>query len=478
LKPLQFGVKRLWRLEDSIAHTPLLEAAWSICKQLSQAGESAYFVGGCVRDLLRNPDQVPDDIDIATSASVEKMRVLFPRVGFVGKQFGVALVKERGFSFEVATFRKEGTYSDRRHPDSVEAGTLQEDSNRRDFTVNALYFDPVLEELVDFHGGVEDLNARTMRCVGSADDRLFEDPLRILRLFRFACGFQFSIEPGTLSAAKSQRGGILLLSKERILMEIQKLLPNAVPLFFDSFYREIGADAFASEAQNALEMSWAERPEKRDSSSFGERDLHSYHKSFPLTVLVVSLVLRYDLSFLQAEKLFLWMNTWPATAVDKERMRLALYLLCAKSSSVPCYHPTMPHPLSSELSSAQWISAWQELWHLSHEDFVSRILVERKLNKGLRLSPKTRQGKHAAAFWMHECKRRSLPSPFLSALPLLDYFVSQTQTHSVLACVLRDPAQQPESWPQWLAFAAALPRWRWSGLCLEAFPWWNAGAKY
>jgi tRNA nucleotidyltransferase/poly(A) polymerase len=168
-----------------------------LLKILREAGFEAYWVGGCVRDrLLGHPLK---DIDIATSARPAEVGRLFPDSRFVGASFGVTLVRREEWDFEVATFRRDGHYSDGRHPDHVEFGTLEQDALRRDFTVNALYFDPISELVIDRVGGVDDLRAGVLRTVGKPRERFREDALRLLRAVRFAARFGFKHRPRYLA---------------------------------------------------------------------------------------------------------------------------------------------------------------------------------------------------------------------------------------------------------------------------------------
>lgn len=188
-----------------------------------------------MRDLLINPQKVPGDIDISTDAPFDEICKTLPDTRAIGKAFGVGLVGEGKHSFEVATFRKEADYADRRHPSLVGPGTMEEDSARRDFTLNAMYFDPQAGIIVDFHEGLQDLKKKTISCVGDAHVRLHEDPLRILRLFRFSANFAFKIEANTGKAAEQLGSELLHVSKERVLLEISKLKSAAVPLFAQLF---------------------------------------------------------------------------------------------------------------------------------------------------------------------------------------------------------------------------------------------------
>lgn len=218
-------------LSTNVSQNPRIRAATEICRTLHDENFSAWWVGGCVRDFLFEPDSVPSDIDIATSASLSDMRKLFPDIIAIGRAFGVGLLRCGDFTFEVATFRKESDYADRRHPSQVGPGTMEEDSQRRDFTINALYFDPLTHTIADFHGGLEDIQQKILRCVGDAGLRLQEDPLRIFRLFRFAANLKLEIDKSTLDAALAYVSELKFISKERFLLEISKLKPHSVEKF-------------------------------------------------------------------------------------------------------------------------------------------------------------------------------------------------------------------------------------------------------
>ena len=208
-------------------------AAKDVCDVLSKHHLDAYMVGGCVRDFLLFPKEIPKDIDIATSAPVEKIKELFPKSVLVGNSFGVCLVRHQGFSFEVATFRKDGPYLDRRHPSKISTGTLEEDSKRRDFTINALYFSPQEDRILDLHGGLKDIKSKRLKCVGEANNRIYEDALRILRCLRFSANFGFTLEKSLIVAIKKHMEGLKLIPIERILDEMSKVcrLRNFAELF-------------------------------------------------------------------------------------------------------------------------------------------------------------------------------------------------------------------------------------------------------
>lgn len=197
------------------------KVAARLVERLTNAGFTAYFAGGCVRDLLRG--QEPKDIDIATDARPEEVRKLFARTYAVGAHFGVVVVIEEGFQFEVATFRSDGAYLDGRRPTEVHFSSPEEDARRRDFTINGMFYDPPNESVIDFVGGRADLAARTIRAIGEPAERFAEDRLRLLRAVRFATVLDFEIEPHTWEAITLASGRINEISAERIRGELIRI---------------------------------------------------------------------------------------------------------------------------------------------------------------------------------------------------------------------------------------------------------------
>lgn len=201
--------------------TPMESTARDLARRLREQGHKAYFAGGCVRDLLRG--QTPKDIDIATDARPEAVQKIFSRTYAVGAHFGVIVVLENGLQFEVATFRSDGAYLDGRRPVEVHFATAEEDAARRDFTINGMFFDPEKEEVIDFVGGREDLEARLIRAIRDPAQRFAEDRLRMLRAVRFATVLEFEIEPATWDAVVAQAASINEISAERIREELVKI---------------------------------------------------------------------------------------------------------------------------------------------------------------------------------------------------------------------------------------------------------------
>jgi len=202
--------------------------ARDLVAQLQQAGYTAYLAGGCVRDHLLGSEA--KDIDIATSARPEEVQRIFPRVtDLTGKSFGVVRVLVGEQSYEVATFRQDGPYRDGRHPESVRFATAEQDAQRRDFTINGLFFDPVADRLIDYVGGEADLLAGIVRAIGNPADRFAEDHLRLLRAVRFATRLGFRIEPKTWEAIRAEAPLIRTVSAERIRDELNRIFTASKP---------------------------------------------------------------------------------------------------------------------------------------------------------------------------------------------------------------------------------------------------------
>jgi poly(A) polymerase len=233
------------------------EAALKIAQTLRARGYEAYFAGGCVRDLLLRRE--PADYDVATSATPDVVLEMFPRTFAVGAHFGVVLVapeaEDAGFVTEVATFRSDLSYSDGRHPDAVRyTKTAEADVRRRDFTINGLLLDPlrfkratadpstrplrglaqddssvgggadVRGAVLDYVGGLDDLDAGVVRAIGRPEQRFEEDQLRMLRAVRFAARFGFELEAGTKRAIRALASRIHAVSRERVRDELTKML--------------------------------------------------------------------------------------------------------------------------------------------------------------------------------------------------------------------------------------------------------------
>lgn len=217
-------------------------AATEVVRTLRSHGHKAYFVGGCVRDLLLGRD--PADFDVSTDATPDQVMRIFPQTYAVGAQFGVVLVPFRAVGLdggptegeeltaehpkviEVATFRSDGAYSDGRHPDAVQYSTdPREDVQRRDFTINGLMLDPLDgERVLDFVGGQQDIQRRLVRTIGDPKRRFREDKLRMMRAIRFAARFEYEVDRETFSEIKRLAPEIRQVSRERQRDELTKML--------------------------------------------------------------------------------------------------------------------------------------------------------------------------------------------------------------------------------------------------------------
>ena len=197
------------------------QTAKSIVARLRDRGHTAYFAGGCVRDLVRG--EKPKDFDVATDARPAQVEAMFSRTYAVGAHFGVIVVLENGFQFEVATFRSDGLYIDGRHPVEVHFSSAEEDARRRDFTINGMFYDPLAENVIDFVGGRADLQAKVVRAIGEPEQRFAEDRLRMLRAIRFATVLQFDIDPVTWTALVDRADSIKDISAERIRDELVRI---------------------------------------------------------------------------------------------------------------------------------------------------------------------------------------------------------------------------------------------------------------
>lgn len=205
------------------------EFATYVVRKLTEAGYTAYWAGGCVRDLLRGVE--PHDYDVATNATPEQVRAVFGpgRSKAVGESFGVVIVlgkRGSGDAVEVATFRRDAEYLDGRRPSRVEFCSAEEDARRRDFTVNGMFFDPLKEKVLDYVGGEADLTNRLIRAIGSPHERMKEDKLRVLRAVRFTSILDYNLDPETAEAIRSLAGDIVQVSAERIAQELRKILSH------------------------------------------------------------------------------------------------------------------------------------------------------------------------------------------------------------------------------------------------------------
>src|SRR5277367_1834292 len=202
------------------------EEVVAISKTLAEAGFEAYLVGGCVRDMLLNRE--PKDWDVATDAKPVEVQKLFPESVYEN-DFGTVGIKTESEDprlkiIEVTTYRIEGKYTDKRHPDEVKfAANIEDDLSRRDFTVNALAMN-LKGDVIDPFGGKDDLKAKMIRTVGKPEERFSEDALRLMRAVRFAAELDFEIELNTRRAIEKLAGGLEAIAKERVRDELVKII--------------------------------------------------------------------------------------------------------------------------------------------------------------------------------------------------------------------------------------------------------------
>ena len=222
-------------------HLPaeLARAARAVAGVLGAAGHRTWLVGGAVRDLALALQ--PEDADLASAARPEEVEALFPSTHAVGRAFGTVVVHCDGVDVQVTTFRAEEGYDDARRPSRVRFATsLEEDAQRRDFTCNALYLDPLNDEFADPTGGMGDLMARRLRCVGEPHKRFAEDGLRLLRLARLAAQNDLAIEAATGAGARASLESLRGVSPERIHAELVRMAGGVAPGRAASLLLELG----------------------------------------------------------------------------------------------------------------------------------------------------------------------------------------------------------------------------------------------
>jgi poly(A) polymerase len=214
---------------NAVKRSLMENTARAIAARLRQHGHIAYFAGGCVRDIVR--DVTPKDFDIATNATPEAVQQIFARTYAVGAHFGVIVVVEDNFQFEVATFRSDDAYIDGRHPTAVHFSSPEEDAKRRDFTINGMFYDPESDTVIDFVGGRDDLAKKLIRAIGDPAQRFQEDRLRMLRAVRFATLLDYKIDNHTWEGIVAHAPSINQISAERIREELVRIFlsPNRVP---------------------------------------------------------------------------------------------------------------------------------------------------------------------------------------------------------------------------------------------------------
>lgn len=230
--------------------------ATRLLQRLRDAGYTAYFAGGCVRDTLLGKD--PKDYDIATNATPAQVEAMFPGAHTVGAHFGVIVLRSRGAQFEIATFRTDGSYRDGRRPESVEFSTPEEDAKRRDFTVNGLFYDPLENRVIDFVGGAQDLNDKVLRAIGKPQERFEEDFLRLMRAVRFSASLGFTLEPATWAAVQACAPELNRISLERIREEFTRMMLH--PSRVQGFDLLVDSGLMAQFIPEILDLKGCEQP--------------------------------------------------------------------------------------------------------------------------------------------------------------------------------------------------------------------------
>ena len=222
LKPIEKDSAKIYEFEIKRPLTEEEKRSGVVLRRLQKEGFESYFVGGGVRDeLMGNPAH---DIDIATTAKPEEVEKVFPRAYDRGRKFGVMAVCSGKYEFEVATFRSDIGTTDHRRPKKIEFTSAENDAKRRDFTINGLFYNPEKGQVIDYVGGIEDLQNRIVKFIGAPEERINEDYLRMLRAVRFANRFDFNLAEASAKAIRSRAEKITQVSSERIRDELSKML--------------------------------------------------------------------------------------------------------------------------------------------------------------------------------------------------------------------------------------------------------------
>lgn len=353
------------------------EFAFSVVKELRSAGFYALWAGGCVRDQLLG--KTPKDYDVATNALPEQVRQLFGhrRTLAIGASFGVISVlgQKDCEPIEVATFRSDGEYVDGRHPREVQFTSAEEDAERRDFTINGLFYDPITEQVIDYVDGQSDLEKNVLRAIGNPLERFAEDKLRMLRAIRFATTLAFEIEQKTFEAIKSMSNEIQVVSAERIGSELSKLLthPNrksGLILLRDSGLLEV--------LLPELESAYIEDDSAWQKTLTALENIHS--DSLPVSLATLLLPLSKSSNISNTCRRFRFTNkTSDRTRWLVDNLTTAQH---AKSISWPKLQRCLVHPGSKELM--ELAAAFLGSSHEGVQECAARLLLPiEKLNPPL-----------------------------------------------------------------------------------------------
>lgn len=226
-------------LIDRLLASPLGEEAYKVCEKMADAGYETWWVGGCIRDMLQG--HLPEEIDVATDALPDEVQKLFPKNDSKGKDFGSIVVSQKGQRFEITTFREDHENSDGRRPESVKFGTREKDAERRDLTINAIYWNPISRDFFDPYEGQKDLEQKLIRFIGEPEVRITEDALRLLRAVRIRSKIKGQYHPETFAALHKLASHSKVLSGTRMIEEIEKILmgPNPDVAFEDLWETDI-----------------------------------------------------------------------------------------------------------------------------------------------------------------------------------------------------------------------------------------------
>lgn len=270
----------------SVIKIQILDKAKYIIEKIEAAGFEAYAVGGCVRDSILG--RIPQDWDITTSARPEQVKALFPRTVDTGLQHGTVTVIIDREGFEVTTYRIDGKYEDSRHPKEVTfTPSLEEDLKRRDLTINAMAYNDE-RGLVDLYGGMDDIHAKVIRCVGDPLERFGEDALRMLRAIRFSAQLGYGLDKRTREAVCQLAPTLENISAERIQVELIKLMVSPHPDYLREAYKCGITKIFFPEFDRAMET---EQNHPHHCYSVGEHTLHSLAMTEPDKVLRLTMLL-------------------------------------------------------------------------------------------------------------------------------------------------------------------------------------------
>lgn len=214
-------------MHSHFKNCPQWKKVLKVADLLHNNGFLAFAVGGCVRDFLLK--RQPKDFDMVTDASIESLIKIFPEALTIATQFSVIILpykdsKNKNFQIELSSFRKDGQYTDGRRPDKVTPGSIKEDAARRDFSINALFYNLQTKKILDFYNGQEDLKKKVIKTVGQASQRFKEDHLRLLRAVRFSVELNFKIDKQTDAAILEHQSLLKTVSKERIGQEFKKII--------------------------------------------------------------------------------------------------------------------------------------------------------------------------------------------------------------------------------------------------------------